>query len=86
MPDTRERWRTGWLEATVYDSVMERERLAGVHGRLIWGTDTSAFYRDIARLAEAPDGTVILDVPCGGGVAFRGLDSACATWPPISPR
>ena len=28
---------------------------------------------DIARLAEAPDGTVILDVPCGGGVAFRGL-------------
>jgi SAM-dependent methyltransferase len=73
VPDTRERWRSGWLEATVYDSVVEHERLAGVLGRLIWGTDTSAFYRDIARLAEEPDGTVILDVPCGGGVAFRGL-------------
>lgn len=71
--DVRERWRSGWLEATVYDSVVERERLAGVLGRLIWGTDTSAFYREIARLGEAPDGTVILDVPCGGGVAFRGL-------------
>ena len=71
--DTRERWRSGWLEATVYDTVVEHERLAGVLGRLIWGTDTSAFYREIARLAEAPDGTVILDVPCGGGVAFRGL-------------
>jgi len=71
--DTRERWRTGRLEATVYDSVVERERVAGVLGRLIWGTDASAFYRDIARLGEAPDGTMILDVPCGGGVAFRGL-------------
>jgi SAM-dependent methyltransferase len=73
VPDTRERWRTGWLEATVYDSVVEHERLAGVLGRLIWGTDTSAFCRDIVRLAEEPDGSAILDVPCGGGVAFRGL-------------
>ena len=71
--DVRERWRSGWLEATVYDSVVENERLARVLGRLIWGTDTSAFYREIARLGEEPDGTVILDVPCGGGVAFRGL-------------
>jgi SAM-dependent methyltransferase len=71
--DVRERWRSGWLEATVYDSVVEHERLAGVLGRLIWGTDTSAFYQEIARLGEEPDGTVILDVPCGGGVAFRGL-------------
>jgi SAM-dependent methyltransferase len=71
--DVRERWRSGWLEATVYDSVVEHERLAGVLGRLIWGADTSAFYQEIARLGEEPDGTVILDVPCGGGVAFRGL-------------
>jgi hypothetical protein len=57
----------GWLEATVYDSVVEHEHVAGVLGRFIWGTDTSAFYREIARLAAAPEGTVILDVPCGGG-------------------
>jgi hypothetical protein len=34
--DVRERWRCGWLEATVYDSVVERERLAGVLGRLTY--------------------------------------------------
>ena len=52
---------------------MEREHVAGVLGRLIWGTDTSAFYHDIARLSELPAGTSVLDIPCGGGVAFRGL-------------
>jgi ubiquinone/menaquinone biosynthesis C-methylase UbiE len=44
-----------------------------VLGRLIWGTDTFAFYRDIARLSELPAGTSVLDITCGGGVAFRGL-------------
>jgi hypothetical protein len=44
-----------------------------VLGRLIWGTDTAAFYGDIARLAELPAGSSVLDIPCGGGVAFRGL-------------
>ncbi len=52
---------------------MEHEHVAGVLGRLIWGTDTSAFYRDIARLSGLPAGTRVLDIPCGGGVAFRAL-------------
>jgi SAM-dependent methyltransferase len=73
MPDLRERWRTGWLEATAYDSVIEHEHLARLLGRLIWGIDTSGFYRELARLADEPDGIKILDIPCGGGVAFRGL-------------
>lgn len=73
MPDLRERWRTSLIEATTYDWAVEHERVAGVLGRLIWGTNTSAFYRDIARLGELPAGTSVLDIPCGGGVAFRGL-------------
>src|SRR6266436_232477 len=73
MPDLRERWRTSWLEATAYDSVIEHENLARVLGQLVWGTDTSAFYRDIARLSELPSDARVLDIPCGGGVAFRGL-------------
>ena len=73
MPNLRERWRTGFIEATTYDWAVEHEHLAGVLGRLIWGTDTSAFYRDIARLGELPTATSVLDIPCGGGVAFRGL-------------
>ncbi len=73
VPDLRERWRTGWIEATAYDSVIEHERLARILGLLAWGTDTSTFYREIARLADETDGTAILDIPCGGGVAFRGI-------------
>lgn len=73
MPDIRERWRTSLIEATAYDWAVEHEHVAGLLGRLIWGTDTAAFYRDIARLAELPAGTSVLDIPCGGGVAFRGL-------------
>jgi SAM-dependent methyltransferase len=73
MADLRERWRTSFIEATTYDWAVEHEHVAGVLGRLIWGTDTAAFYRDIARLGELPFGTTVLDVPCGGGVAFRGL-------------
>ena len=73
MPDLRERWRTSFIEASTYDWAVEHEHIAGVFGRLLWGTDTSVFYRDIARLSELPAGTRVLDIPCGGGVAFRGL-------------
>jgi SAM-dependent methyltransferase len=73
VPDIRERWRTSFIEASTYDWAVEHERVAGVLGRLLWGTDTSAFYRDIARLSELPKATRVLDIPCGGGVAFRGL-------------
>jgi SAM-dependent methyltransferase len=73
VPDLRERWRTSFIEATTYDWAVEHERVAGVLGRLIWGTDTGAFYDDIARLADLPAGSSVLDIPCGGGVAFRGL-------------
>jgi SAM-dependent methyltransferase len=73
MPDLRERWRTSLIEATIYDWAVEHEHVAGVLGRLIWGTDTAAFYREIAQLSELPAGISVLDIPCGGGVAFRGL-------------
>lgn len=73
MLNVRDRWRTGWVEATAYDTVVEHELLARVLGSLGWGTDVGAFYRGIARLADAPADSAILDIPCGGGVAFRGL-------------
>ncbi len=73
MPDVRDRWRTTWLEASAYDWAVEHEHVARVLGQLIWGTNTSAFYRDIDRLGQLRSGTSVLDIPCGGGVAFRGL-------------
>jgi len=39
----------------------------------MWGTDIRPMFTDIERLADVPVGALALDVPCGGGLAFRGL-------------
>jgi ubiquinone/menaquinone biosynthesis C-methylase UbiE len=57
----------------IYDAVAERPQLARVLGRLMWGTDTRLFYGVHAEVAGVPDEATILDVPCGGGPAFRHL-------------
>jgi ubiquinone/menaquinone biosynthesis C-methylase UbiE len=75
-PDVREVWRSPWFDrvgAAAYDFFVERERLARVGGRIAWGTDTSLLYRSLEAISSMPDGAAILDVPCGGGVAFRAL-------------
>lgn len=43
-------------------------------GRMVWGIDAPVLYTSMAPIGEAQDVT-ILDVPCGGGVAFRALRS-----------
>ena len=59
----------------VYDLWIERERVARVVGGLLWGIDTRPMFRSIREvLAAAPAGATVVDVPCGGGVAFRALD------------
>lgn len=73
MPDLNERWRTERLPAALYDMGVEHERVARVFGAAMWGFDTRGFYKELKRLGELPAGSVVLDVPCGGGVAFRGL-------------
>jgi ubiquinone/menaquinone biosynthesis C-methylase UbiE len=75
-PDVRAVWRSPWFDrigAATYDFFVERERLARVGGRLLWGSDARLLYRSLDAISEAPDGSAILDVPCGGGVAFRAL-------------
>ncbi|GII52695.1 hypothetical protein Pth03_10840 [Planotetraspora thailandica] len=66
-------WRHARLTAVFYDFGVEHERLGRIGGRLLWGADLSRFYGDIHRLRELANGGRMLDVPCGGGVAFRGL-------------
>jgi ubiquinone/menaquinone biosynthesis C-methylase UbiE len=56
-----------------YDAIVERPALARPLGRLAWGADVGLFYGAHGAVAEATDGATILDVPCGGGVAFRAL-------------
>jgi ubiquinone/menaquinone biosynthesis C-methylase UbiE len=70
---TVDHWRHSRVNAAVYDFWVEHEWLAVPAGRLGWGTDVRMFYDDVARLGDLPEDTVVLDVPCGGGVAFRGL-------------
>jgi cyclopropane fatty-acyl-phospholipid synthase-like methyltransferase len=37
------------------------------------GADVDRIYRAMKVIAEMPDGTAILDVPCGGGIAMLRL-------------
>ncbi|WP_329258030.1 class I SAM-dependent methyltransferase [Actinoallomurus sp. NBC_01490] len=66
-------WRRGRLVPVVYDFAVEREPIARLGGRLLWGADMRVFYDTFAEAARLPPGTAVLDVPCGGGVAFRGV-------------
>jgi SAM-dependent methyltransferase len=77
MADVRETWeREGLFDrvgAGAYDFVVQREQLSKPLGRLIWGADMGRFYAALDQVGEMPAGAAILDVPCGGGVAFRAL-------------
>jgi len=70
---TRERNVCAGPFGAVYDFYIERPWLARLVLRAMWGVDPRPFYRSLSRVAELPDGATVLDVPCGGGVALRGL-------------
>ena len=57
----------------IYDFYIERPFLARLILGAMWGVDPRPFYRSLASVSELPDGATVLDVPCGGGVALRGL-------------
>lgn len=57
----------------VYDFYIERPRLARLVLAAMWGVDPRPFYDSLERIGKLADGASILDVPCGGGVALRGL-------------
>jgi SAM-dependent methyltransferase len=59
------------LAGALYDFYIERPALARIEGVLVWGLDSRRMYAQMAKLADAPDGAAVLDIPCGGGVAFR---------------
>jgi ubiquinone/menaquinone biosynthesis C-methylase UbiE len=74
--EVERRWKTRRLVPAVYDFVVEHERLARLGGRLLWGSDVRALYDAIAETGRLPAGSAVLDLPCGGGVAFRGVPRA----------
>lgn len=67
----------GWdrdpLWAPVYDWIVEHERVGGLLWRVGAGSDLRLLHRAAAEVGTLPAGARVLDVPCGGGVALRGL-------------
>jgi SAM-dependent methyltransferase len=76
MPEQRSIWNGGVIGRVgggAYDFAVEHEWLARPAGLALWGTDTRMLYDSIRTIGELPEGSAVLDVPCGGGVALRGL-------------
>jgi ubiquinone/menaquinone biosynthesis C-methylase UbiE len=59
-----------------YDFYIERPWLMQTIGRAVWDIDSSILYTSMEPIARAAAGATIVDVPCGGGVAFRALSPA----------
>lgn len=69
---TQPHWRREGIPSAFFHYVATHEWASKAMGKL-WGTDTDIWFADIATLKDTPEGSAILDVPSGGGVAFRGI-------------
>ena len=74
--DSREVWRgrtAGKLVGAVYDFTVQRAWLARPAGLALWGTDIRLLFDSIRAVGDLPEDSAVLDIPCGGGLALRGL-------------
>jgi SAM-dependent methyltransferase len=56
-----------------YDAYIKRPAAARLIGRALWAADTGPMYALMDVVGATPDGSTVLDAPCGGGLAFRSL-------------
>lgn len=73
MPNVSRVWQRPLFVRTVgssYEWAMARPRVAASFGRAVMGADVGRIYRAMDVIAEVPDGSAILDVPCGGGAGL----------------
>lgn len=73
MIDVTEKWRSERVTAAIYDAGVKHASVARAGAWAMWGADLRRMFTDIERLADLPAGASVLDIPCGGGLAFRGL-------------
>jgi SAM-dependent methyltransferase len=66
-------WYEDPLWASFYDWTVEHGRVGGALWRIGIGSDLGLLYEAAEEIGRQPAGARILDVPCGGGVALRGL-------------
>lgn len=68
-------WADDPLWASVYDWTVEHPRVGGAVWALGLQSDLRKLYAAAAEIGRQPAGSQVLDVPCGGGVALRGLSA-----------
>jgi ubiquinone/menaquinone biosynthesis C-methylase UbiE len=73
MRGVSEVWRRGHPWAAFYDFVVEHDLVATAAWRLAMGSDVHLLHAAAQETGRLPDGATVLDIPCGGGVALRGL-------------
>lgn len=66
-------WSEDPLWAGIYDWTVEHPRLGGALWAAGIQSDLRLLYAAAAEIGTLPPGSRVLDVPCGGGVALRGL-------------
>ena len=73
MADVTEKWRSERVTAALYDAGVKHANVARLGALAMWGTDLRRMFDSVDRVADVPSGASVLDIPCGGGLAFRGL-------------
>lgn len=68
-----DRWERGRLLSGLYDAGVQRPRVGRFFAWVLWRADALRFYAEANALGRLPDTAVVLDVPTGGGVSFRGV-------------
>lgn len=66
-------WSQDPLWAPFYDWTVEHPGAGGALWRVGMGSDLRLLYAAADEIGRQPAGATVLDVPCGGGVALRGL-------------
>ena len=66
-------WGEDPLWGTFYDWTVEHRRLGGAVWAAGLQSDLGRLYAAAEEIGRLPDDARVLDVPCGGGVALRGL-------------
>ncbi len=66
-------WHEDPLWASFYDWTVEHPRIGGALWRVGIGSELGLLYDAAGEIGRQPPAARILDVPCGGGVALRGL-------------
>ncbi|MEE2855583.1 MAG: methyltransferase domain-containing protein [Actinomycetota bacterium] len=73
MGQVTDRWRAARVASALYNTAAMHDSVAAVGAKALWGLALPDLLGHVQRVAEAPPGAHVLDIPCGGGFAFRGV-------------